>query len=783
MNRAALSLVLAAGLAQASVAGELDRRIEALPVIDEIGTAAVPPVHEFPAGASRRCEVLGRPARAMEPADTPKVMGWVIGREKGLKPGAAYVLEIDYPDDVPRGIFVANRGADLVRGFATGSATGDARQQYTQPSLESLAYPQSGRWQTYRTVFVLHERFQRIYAQRDPKAGGRPYGPADGFHVLIFQTKRLNDPRSQGAAIGTIRLRAVPDLGALYARPELPPDDLPRRRVFYREEMADEVVQAREARDRGVTDPVAWFVAKAKLCRVLGINTFAKDLLEFGFNQGWESGDPNWVMDAQPPMVDAWNRLVPRVAALGLDLLPYYEYKGAIGLQSAKPISLGWQRRATKLYHTAANPRYTGVWWTEAHNADLTDPDTLADARRLLDRTILSFKGRARFAGAWFRVRDNHLPMSFSDAALGRFRDECADDPLARGATRAAIVTSYEGNRRLYDRYVEWWLDRRARFFRQLQEDLARGLGDSRVRVWFTPWTSEPVPMLRDPASGRSGHPVQITTDDPAWWDAFARRQPDSSWWRWALVPKSYDAVVEGNDYGLSLAFRELIGPAPGREEPYHSAPNGDPERYHELPGVILTFPSGRLFTVARPDLLDHFRARDGLALVRHYPLNEDDHDRTKGPSGVPLDGQLGYLAVDVDRAGPYVRLLEARAVAAADPWYLGALCASSYSTGFPDAVRRFNEAFLAVPALPSTVKTGATSDPAVVVREVTTPRHGSYYYVVNTAMHPKRGVTVRLASRGAVRDLVAHSSIVAGSGALRLDLEPGELRSYLAEP
>jgi hypothetical protein len=782
-NQAVWSLLLTRVLAWPSLAGELDRRIEALPVIDEIDTAAVPPVHEFPVGGSRTCEILGRAARAMEPADTPKVMGWLIGRGKGLKPGAAYVVEIDYPDDVPRAIFVANRGADLVRGFATGSATGDARQQYTQPSLESLAYPQSGRWQTYRTAFVLHERFQGLYAQRDPRPGGRPFGPADGFHVLVFQTKQLNDPRSQGAAVGTIRLRAVSDLSALYARPELPPADLPRRRVFYREEMADEVVQGREAHDRGVTDPVDWLVAKAKLCRVLAINTFAKDLLEFGFNQGWESGDPSWVMNAQPPLVDGWNRLVPRVAALGLDLLPYYEYKGAIGMQSAKPVSLGWQRRAEKLYHTAENPRYTAVWWTEAHNADLTGPDTLADAKRLLDRTIVDFKARAHFAGVWFRVRDNHLPMSFSEAAVGRFRVECGGDPLARGATRATLMASYEGDRRLYDRYVEWWLGRRARFFRELQQYLVHGLGDARVRIWFTPWTSEPIPMLRDPASGRSGHPVQVTTDDPAWWDAYARRQPDSSWWRWALVPKSYDAVVAGNDYGLSLAFREPFGPTPGREEPYHSAPNGDPDRYRDLPGVILTFPAGRLFTVARPDLLDRFRAHDGLALVRHYPLNEDDHDRTRGPSGLPFDGQLGYIAVDVDRAGPYVRLLEARAVAAGDPWYLGALCASSYSSGFPDAVRRFNEAFLAVPALPSVVKIGAASDAAVVVREVPTARHGTYYYVINTAMQPNRGVTVHLASRGALRDLVAHTPVVAQGGALRLDLEPGELRSFRAGP
>jgi hypothetical protein len=79
-------------------------------------------------------------------------MAWVIGRAKGLKPGAAYLLEVEYPDDVPRTLFVANRGADLVRGFATGAAAGDCRQQYVQPSIESLNYPQTGQWQRHSGV-------------------------------------------------------------------------------------------------------------------------------------------------------------------------------------------------------------------------------------------------------------------------------------------------------------------------------------------------------------------------------------------------------------------------------------------------------------------------------------------------------------------------------------------------------------------------------------------------------------------------------------------------------
>lgn len=770
-----LGLALALIASPAARGDDLDARLDALPIVDEIDAAASPPVHEFPAGASRVGPILGRPARSLGVGDEPRTAAWVVGKGKGLKAGAAYLLEVEYPDDVPRAIFIANRGADHVRGFATGTATGDARQQYVQPSLESLAYPQSGRWRVYRSLFFLHDRFQGLYAQRDPKPGGRPFTPDDGFHVVLFQTKRLNDPRSEGVAVGKIRLRAVPDLAAFDAGIEHPPDGLPRRRVFYREEMADETISAREAVDRGVADPVDWHLSKARINKVLAIETYAKDLLEFGFNQGWESGDPAWNNNAQPPLTDLWDRLVPRLAAEGLELLPYYEYKGAIGPESSRPRSLGWERRAEKLYHGRPNPRYTPVWWTESHNADLTDPDTLADARRLLDRTILAHKGRARFAGAWFRVRDNHLPISFADAALARFR---ADSPEDEGIDRDALIASYEGDGKLYGRYIAWWLGRRAAFLEALGDHVAKGLGDESAGLLFTPWTSEQIPMLRDPGSGSNGHPVQITTDDPAWWDAFARTQPDSSWFRWALSPTSYQQVVGRDVYASSLRFREPIRP-PDRDESYHSAPSADPEHYRDG-RVMLTFPMGRLFTVESGALMESYRTQAGLTAIRHYTLNEDDHDRAKGASNLPFDGQVGYASVDVDREGPYVRLLEARAVAKADPTNLGMLCASAFSTGFPAEVRRFNRAFLAVPALPSRV-VPAAEDPEVVVREIPTPSHGTYYLVVNTSMRPKAGVSATLPAAGAVRDLVDRRDLP--GPALRLDLAPGELRSYRVHP
>lgn len=759
--------------AAAPVANEAEgfhRLLDSFPIVAEIDAAVVAPEQEFPPGSSRTTNILGQAARILPPGEEAKAMTWVIGAKASLKPGAAYVLSVEFPDDIPRSIFIANRGADQVRGVATGTATGDVRRQYTQPSLESVAYPQTAQWQRYRSLFVLHHRFQGVKAQRDPVPGGRPYLPTNGFHVVIFQSRKINDPRSEGAAVGRIRLHAVPSLDLLAAGGSELPSGLPRRHVFFREEMGDEPVSGKASEDRACDDPIDWFVWKAGVARAMGYNTFAKDLLEFGHNQGWDSGDQNWIINAQPPLKDAWERMLPRIAELGFEFLPYYEYKGGLGWREAKPPSLAWQRRAEKLYHGQPNTNYTGVWWVEQHNSDLTDPDTLKDAKRLLDVTILKHARQARFVGAWFRMRGNHLPISFAQAALDRF--SMARMPNLKTGP-AELIRSYEGDQKLYNDYIDWWLGRRAEFLRRLQEHLSSGLNQGESRpfgVLFTAWPSEPVPLLRDPGTGQAGHPVQITTSDPEWWAAFARQQ-EGTWFRWAYAPMSYEDVINNDLYSKSLEFRERISPLPWRTEDFHAAPGADPSRYRDIPGVALTYPIGRLFTVARSDQLERFRAKSGLTVIHHFPLNEDN-PKDKGFQG-PFDGNAGYTCVDVDRAGGMVRLMEARAVAHGDPVNIGYLMASAFSSGFPGYVRQFNRAYLAVPALPSEVAPGP--DPNVVVRRLRTPADGMYFYIVNTSMQHK-SVEINMPA-GNLKDLITDTETT--QRPLRLDLYPGELRSY----
>jgi hypothetical protein len=169
--------------------------------------------------------------------------------------------------------------------------------------------------------------------------------------------------------------------------------------------MSDGVVASRKPEERGLLNEIDWFEYRARLIRFLGLNTFTTDLLEFGHNQGWDSGPTSdWYNASAYP--DRWERILTMLGRYDLDVLPYYEYAGSIGQKG-----LGSQKRALPLNE---KPAYTHITWSERAYADITDPDTLTDAKRLLDATIVRYKERARFTGAWFRVRPSHIPISFA---------------------------------------------------------------------------------------------------------------------------------------------------------------------------------------------------------------------------------------------------------------------------------------------------------------------------------------------------------------------------------
>ena len=122
-----------------------------LPLLDEVdcGADASHAFSEDPKGISRVQTILGRPCRVLPPEGGAKYIAYRLGKGKGLKAGAAYVLTVEFPEDRPRTLFILNRGCETARGLRTGAALGDVMYTYTNNNLESLRVPLSGGFRTW----------------------------------------------------------------------------------------------------------------------------------------------------------------------------------------------------------------------------------------------------------------------------------------------------------------------------------------------------------------------------------------------------------------------------------------------------------------------------------------------------------------------------------------------------------------------------------------------------------------------------------------------------------
>ena len=718
----------------------------ALTLVDEVNCGNPADTHafqQFPSNGSRIETVLGRAVRVL-PNDTPgrKYFAYRVGQGKNLVAGKAYVLSVEYPDDVPRTVIIANNGAEYTRAFHTGNTVGDAlHPPYVHPNPESLELPQTGEFQTWQTLFHLHDRYPSIQRPRG-KEHPRDLTPADGFWVVVAHFSPEDAPLSRGAAVARIRLYEAPAAPNYYAPVTLPPTGLPRRHLFFREEMADGVVFQEPGPFLGVTNRVAWYEYKARLMKFLGMNTFARDLLEFGHNQGWDSGPyggSDWVTQSHYPTL--WGDTVTMLERYDLNVLPYYEYAGSRG----GSMSLGYQRRPKPLSRT--DDAYTHISWSEDARADLTDPDTLTDFKKMLDLTVVQYATRKKFVGVWLRPRISELPIGFGDATLARF---------ATGANGGVAVTraQLQADPALRQRYYDWWMLRRRAFIDSVTDYLRqKGVGHDAVTL-FTSDATE---------AGRT-HPTA---------SEYMVAQNPTPWLNLGKSVTSLDRALSEDRHFNALRLPRSTW---GGWEWEHSDPWNDPQNYTADTKGALTYSFNHAYTVGRPTALNAFRSGAGLAMVRHFALNED----TMTEGSAPL---LGYFVTDVEHAGAYSLLAEARAVANGDPRFIGYLSSASFNHGFPEYARAFNQAFLALPALPSQVAANAASNPAVVVRSITAAPHGTWLAVVNTGVVQADDVVITLPVTGTVTDAVTGAPVSVTQGKVTLSLYPAQLRSLRITP
>lgn len=724
--------------------GDAGKPFGKLPIVDEIICAKTD--HSFvesSSGASKVETLLGKKCRVLPNAGDTKYFGYLVGKGKNLKAGKAYLLTVEYPQDKARTIFVQNRGAEVSRGFNTGDACGDVLYTYTNNNNESLKIPLSGKIETWQCFFNLHDRFPDLNLPRGRNA--RTMTPETGFWVTITQAKALSAPLNNGAAVYRIRLYEVPNPEKLYMNIKMPPANLPRRYLFWREEMSDGVLsmghkkEEKDPKYRGLNNPTDWYDYKMRLARFLGMNAFSKDMLEFGANQGWDAstyGGNSWVWASPTP--ERWGNIVDMVSAKYknyISMIPYYEYCGSKGQNGH-----GNKKRCRPLGDIG--PAYTHIKWTEKANADITDPETFEDFKKMLDCTVLTFKDKVNFAGIWIRPRPSQLPISFADATIARFNKDTGSS-----VNRQKL----KNDSGLYKKYLSWWFKKRRDFLVAMQKYLEEN-GIKNPTILFTPDSSEPGISLK----GKS----YLVTDDKAKWDKVLSGGGHKK-----------TAIDIKDVINQDLHIKALLAPRGtwGKWEWQHSAPQGDPQNYTDVTNVYMTYSFNGLYSVSSPTAFDKFRTPSGLAAIQHFPLNENT-----------MDKRLGYFVCDVERAGPYCILDEARAMANGDPKFMGFLAGASFNMGFPYYARKFNAAFLSLPAIPSKKIKGASSDREVVVRQIKTKKDGTYLAVINTGLKSKKA-TITLPAKGTLYDAPTGKKYAkVKDGKVTLSFYPGQMRAML---
>lgn len=730
---------------------------------------------EFPAGASKVETLCGRPCRVLPPNEkSPQYMAWKVGKGLNLQPGKAYILCVEFPEDASRAFFVHNGGNETINGVSTGATVGDALMgRYVNTNPESLTLPLSGRLETWSGLFWLHDRFCPITRYRG--AGKRELNPEDGFWVILSQLPGYLDPLSKGAAAATIRLYAVNDESKLTAKINYPPEDLPKRRLFWREEMADGAVtmeknaEQRQPVYRGVTNIPDWYEYKMKWSKAMGVNVFCKDLLEFGYNQGWNSepyGGNGWIYE--PLNNDLWDHIVALAAQYDMPILPYYEYYGAIGGDQSK--ALGSQKRAKRL---SGGDKYTHIWWCERANVDVADPDTLTDFQKILDLTVLKYKDGAetadgkkvvpKFLGAWIRCRPSSIPVSFNDNNLKQFASE------ANGG-KAVTREDIQKDSQLLDKYRIWWFSKRAQFIENVAKYL-REKNDPKSFVLFTADSSEPGWPIPSQLAGEGKkdswrYKMCVVNDNPEYWET---KVQEECYEKRYVKQLPLTEVLEKHMYPKSILSWQQDW---GGHEVGHSTPPAYPAGIKNSTDAMFSYTFNKFYSADED--MEQFRSRAGLTAIRHFCLNENEMN-------AEIDGKateiLGYFVADVERAGRFSVLAEVAAVAKGDPTQIGYLCGNTYQRGFPDVYRKFTQAFLSLPALPSVLiqkeKYGQEW-----VRKIDAGQNRVWYSVCNLAYTDQK-VKIDDLPNGVLTDCVTGEKFRVNNGSVSIPCPAASLRSF----
>ena len=779
-----------------------------LTLVDEVNCATdtTHEFHEYTGAGPYSCgsyvtNILGSACRVLEHAEKDDLyFSYRIGKGKGLVAHDMYLLVVEYPEDVPRTATLINRAMNSRNGWHTGISVGETVVPHIvgQTHPESMSVPLSGTWNRLEQVMFLNEKvfpYDTTESYIDSEE--------NGFDVIFSIFTKADSPDSAGVAVRSIKLYRMNDEKGLATPFRYPAGDAPKRHITWRDEMGKHNVYTCNA---NLFDNLRM---KMRLMKELGLDTWSRDLLEFGKNQYWDvsyANRGNWYWGVDP---DYWTDEIQVYKEAGIYLLPFYEYAGGHGPNGKGHDSAD---KSITLFRGAYGGHYNAFVaygnGASGLSIDVTCQDPYEEFAAILDSTILRYKDDANFIGAWIRNRGS-MPMSFSDRALARF---CDDKGYASGSVTRDTIKGGKDERQIlrqnifsdqYKEYRKWWYGKRADWLSDMQQHLADGgLADAKVffsGVWgeagielhdlqyydtylgsTDKWNPDTQSNVND---WHGGYFVpNIAVDNDAWKPDAGFRYPVAS------IPVMADSYVT---YGLEV--NSMTWPP---DEYCHAAPRNDPETYTNRTNVAICYPYNTVYTTIPGAAATYRNASGDLFFSRHFCLYEGcgSHQRRNddgslvvlqdkdGNDYTPSDANNGYFTTEMDRCGRAIMLPELHALAYQDPTLIGFMQGGHLARNSTKEFRDFNEHFLSLPAVKGTVLWGGGwgVKPYTIRKYVTSD--ATYYAIINTSSQTFNNDWKYLSDESGTVTLyetVTGESTTLGNGYARFTLEPYQLKVY----
>ena len=531
--------------------------------------------------------------------------------------------------------------------------------------------------------------------------GARKATSRHGFWVAFHDIGRCYAPEHDvGPAVAEMRLYEIPDPVAVYPQIRLPQGQ-PQRLLMTDWEREPEIRP----------------LDMAQQARLMGLNAVAPVFEKWGA-AGYFPTKGGWHI----PAPDAWNsategegdnsalyeQFLQATAAAGLPIIPRIEYGGSPTLpKDARVIGPdGTLDKCGRFFDYGANILHPAAW---------------TEMEMLLDELVGVWVGKyPQISGVLWRMRSDRIKVSYGTPDIALFcRETGTPAPSGDGKAQAKWASGKMGVV-----YNEWWRGKHRDFLVRMRDKLRSIRPD--LQLYYYNW---------DPDGWNMG-PTANSFNKPDDWTDYYNIDRARLWYE--RISAAQRELKDADYVRMLTSFAES-----------HWILR--PELFAKIDGIHLFAPVHWRYLADNAPYLEYFRTGAGLAVCNMFNYEE------KGRTNIHHDN---YETSEMTPGGrDFAMAEEVLSCFHADPQII-TWTTYTFGRAFVEQVRRFAQAFRALPAVTGTVLGAACANPEVRVRSY--PGQGcTYFGVVHKGVAAtKADLRLPIATATSVTDLVTGAAV-----------------------